>query len=209
MAKLRKIKDMEKAVDSIEAELKRLSKEAEQPLVEESLKKRNFKDRLLRRKLPVRPIKKKESLKALDKLKLKMYPEQSYLIEMFFSNGTCKTWVIRTKKETFTYKGRIYYLRYNNAWFNITRNQFKLFFNEDCSVPIDREIQLLSDPNNPKDRNIYWSVTPHNLRGLLKMEYIKKITESEGEAKIIKIILVITFINLLINIIRILGVVKR
>ena len=54
--------------------------------------------------------KKEESLKYFDKVKLNLFPTKTFLITMFFSNGTCKQFVIYTKKKTFIYKGRSYYL---------------------------------------------------------------------------------------------------
>jgi len=134
------------------------------------------------RELPVtagtsRELNKKEGLSFIEKAKLKLSPTKSYLIKMFFSNGTCKEFVIVTKSETFTYNKRTYYLRYEDAWFNLTQNQFELCYFDDYPVPIDRAIQKLGEKE-------YFSVTPENLKPLIKMNYVKVLAQSDFDQKL-------------------------
>jgi len=88
-----------------------------------------------------------------DKRKLKKKGDVSFLIKMFFSNGTCKEFVIATEKETFRYRKRTYYLRYEDSWFNLTQNQFELHYFDDVPVPLDKNILK-------KGNRAFWSVTP-------------------------------------------------
>lgn len=123
-----------------------------------------------------REKKKQENLTFIDKLKLKHRPTRSYLIKMFFSNGTAKEFVIVTKAETFKFKGRSYYLRYEDSWFNITQNQYELNYFDDFTVPIDRAIQKMGDKR-------FFSVTPENMKPLIDMNYVKVLAQAQDFEK--------------------------
>lgn len=129
-------------------------------------------------------VKEKQKLKGLSwlqKRKLKKKPESSFLIRMFFSNGTSKEFVISTKKETFDYIGKTFYLRYEDSWFNLTQNQYELNYFDDYPVPLDREIKRIGDKN-------YWSVTSENLKPIIKMEYVKALASSQEIDKYLKMV---------------------
>ena len=135
----------------------------------------------------VKQLKNRSRIAPIDRIKLKYKADCSYLITMLFSNGTCKQFVISTREETFTYKGREYFLRYEDAWFDITYNQFRLFYHDDTAIPINREIQLLGDEK-------WFSVRPENLKPLLKMEYVKVLAQSQELSKYLKTTLIIVAI---------------
>lgn len=116
--------------------------------------------------------KKYSRLAFWDRHKLRKSPEKAFLIKMLFSNGTCKEFVIIGKTETFTYNKRVYFLRYEDSWFNITQNQYELTYFDDYPVPIDRKILKQGD-------KAFWSVTPENLKPLIQMEYVKALATSE------------------------------
>lgn len=121
----------------------------------------------------------KEGLPWRDRRKLKKKPEISFLIKMLFSNGTCKEFVISTSHETFTYKKRSYYLKYDDAYFNLTQNQFELTYFDDCSVPINKSIKYEGD-------KAFFSVTPENLKPLIDMNYVKVLASSADLDKYLK-----------------------
>ncbi len=123
--------------------------------------------------------KRKSKLGYWNKRKLKKHPESSFLIRMKFSNGTSKEFVVYTRKETFKYMKRTFYLRYENSWFNLTQNQYELDYFDDYPVPLDREILKKGD-------KAYWSVTSDNLKPLIEMEYVKALASSADIDKYLK-----------------------
>jgi len=129
-----------------------------------------------------------EKLSWLQKRKLKTHGESSFLINMLFSNGTSKEFIITTTAETFTYKKRTYYLYVENSWFNLTQNQYQLFYFDDYPVPIDRHIVQTGNES-------YFSVRPENLKGLLKMEYVKVLSHSMELDKYLKMSAIFSIIN--------------
>lgn len=134
-----------------------------------------------------------ESRKSLtfgDRWKLNRSPLNSYLITMFFSNGTSRSWVIKTKEETFTYRKRTYYLRYEDALYDISHGAHHLFFHEDHPVPIDREIKREGEQN-------WFSVTPHNLKPLMSMEEVTALVSSTELNKYLRMLVIICGILLL------------
>lgn len=151
--------------------------------------------------------KKRKGLSMIDKLKLRLSPQTTFIVNMHYSNGTKRIFVVNAKDETFDHKGRTYYLRYEDAWFDLTNNQYILNFFDDYAIPIDREVMrkedpaLLKDPKLSKFARAYWSVTPHNLKPLIKMEYVKALAESHDITKYLKLILLFTVISLFILVI--------
>ena len=145
----------------------------------------------------IKELKKGKGLSWFDKLKLKVRPQQSFLISMKFSNGTRRTWVLITKDEIFTYKKRTYYLDYQNAYYDLTHNQYHLEFFDDFAVPIDRKIVQLQDDNisDEEQARAFFSVTPSNLKPLIKMEYVKALAESQELNKYLKLIITFTLIT--------------
>lgn len=142
----------------------------------------------------VREVFKLENLAFWSKRKLAKKPESSFLVTFFFSNGTSRQFVIRSNKETFKYKKRTYYLRYEDAWFDLSFNQYRLYFFDDYASPIDREVVRKGDKS-------YFSVTPQNLKPLLKMEYVKALAQSQELSKYLKFCLLLAFFNLLVGLV--------
>lgn len=132
-----------------------------------------------------------------DRKNLKKKAEISYLITMKFLNGTRKTFVIITKNKTFKFRKQMYYLYYEEAWYDLSMNQYHLEYIENCSVPINRELTM-------KGKEAFHSVTPDNLEPLIKFEYVKVLAGSHSFDKVLKTILVVSFINLAISVINLL-----
>jgi len=133
---------------------------------------------------------KHEKMGFFAKRKLKKNAETSYYIMMKFSNGTCKEFVISTTKEVFTYKKRTYYLRYEDSWFNLTQNQYQLFYFDDYPVPIDRKILKKGD-------SAFFSVTPENLKPLIEMNYVKVLANTQDLDKYLKMGAILGIINMI------------
>jgi len=138
----------------------------------------------------LKEIKKNTGLKFTDKFKLKFKPTISFLISMHFSNGTCKSFVVASKTETFDYKKKTYYLRYENAWFDLTHNLYRLNYFDDFPLPIDRKVIKQGDSK-------FFAVTPENIKPLLKMEYVKALAQSHEISKYLKMCLLLSAVTLL------------
>jgi hypothetical protein len=127
---------------------------------------------------------------------------------MFFSNGTSKEFVIRSKKETFKYKKRLYLLRRQDICFNTTHNLYKLYFHEDIFVPInaqkvqqvEKDTDDLGTPLSQDDprRRAWFNVTPHNAEEFFNMEYVKVLAAAVQLTKYIKLVLLIVLIALIL-----------
>lgn len=167
--------------------LKKLKIKSEEPIKKESKKliddeipvmndggnvrtKKNWKDLGFRSK---------DGIGWWDRRKLKKKPEISFLIKMLFSNGTCKEFVVSTSEEVFTYRKRTYYLKYDDAYFNLTQNQFELTYFDDHPVPLDKSIIKRGD-------KAFWSVSPENLKPLIDMNYVKVLASSTDIDKYLK-----------------------
>lgn len=136
-----------------------------------------------------------------NKRKLKKKPETSFLIRMFFSNGTSREFVIVTRNEVFRYKKRTYYLRYEDSWFNLTQNQYELNYFDDFAVPLDRKVIKLGNKK-------YWSVTPENVKPIIDMNYVKVLAEAGEMDKWVKMVLIVVILLFFFTLYVMLKVVK-
>jgi hypothetical protein len=183
-------KEAKKEYTQLEKEILELSSKIDSPLPMD-MGQPVEKKFLFSRKADVREVHKRESLTLKDKFLLKYHPNTTFLIEMIFSNGTCREWVLNSKKETFAYKGREYYLRYEDVKFSTSRNQYKLFFHEDFVVPIGTEIIQQGDDS-------FFSVKPHNLKPLINMEAVKALVSADSMNRLLKILIIIVIVLALI-----------
>ena len=144
----------------------------------------------------VEEIEPKKGLTFRDKLKLKKNPETAFLITMRFSNGTRATWIIKTDDEVFEYKKRMYYLRYEDAFLDMSHDLYHIDYFDDHPTPISREVIKKIDNNAPKGKEqAYFTVTPSNLKPLIKMEYVKALAESHELTKFLKLALFFGIVN--------------
>ena len=134
-----------------------------------------------------------EKFKFADKYHVKHKPEKSFLVTIMFSNGTVKTFVIVSKDELFSFRKRNYYLRYENAWYDINHKMYRLFFFDDFVSPVEREVIQSGDKE-------YFTVKPSNVAPLLKMEYVKALASSDL-SKWLKMVLLLTFVVLMVTLI--------
>lgn len=133
--------------------------------------------------------------------KIRRKPETTYLIRMEFSNGTERTWVINAKEETFRYRGRMYYLRFEDSRYDVTQSMQKLHYHEDYVVPISKEIVKLEDPSQPpgsESARAWFSVVPSNVRDILKQEYVKVLAQSQELSKYLKAVTVLSVLIILL-----------
>ena len=146
------------------------------------------------------PLKKLKGLTKKDKRKLIKKPESAYLVKMMFSNGTSKSWVVVSEDEFFVYKKRMYYLRKENSFYNLTHRQDELIYFDDYVCPVEKSPKLLED-SEEKDETLkktFFSIVPSNIKPIIRMEYIKALAESSEFSKYLKLALVFALLNLII-----------
>jgi len=114
-------------------------------------------------------------LPFLSRFFLKKAPTRAYLITMLFGNGTSKTWAIKTGADrvTFKFAGQVYYLDYEEAYFDLSLNQYHLLFHERFSTPINREIYIETAADGTESP--YACVTPGNLQKIIEMKYVQAV----------------------------------
>jgi len=139
-----------------------------------------------------------ERLKWMDRAKLNLFPTKTFLITMHFSNGTTQQFVIYSKKETFDYKKRTYYLRYEDAWFDITYKLYRLNYFDDFPCPIDRKVVKISQTG---DKSMF-TVSPENLKPLIEMEYVKALASAHQITQWLKMCMLLSGGALLMGIIN-------
>ncbi len=136
----------------------------------------------------------KIKLKWRDRWRKRMHTDRAYIITMMHNNGTMRTFVLKLKERTFTYKKKMYYVHYDESWFNITENHYQLFYHENHAIPINREITMTGKEN-------WFNVTPENLKPLLQQEYVQKLATADELSRYLKIGLLIAIINIGLSVI--------
>jgi len=139
----------------------------------------------------VREIKPGEKIGLRERIKMGRNSDIAWIVTMLFSNGTCKQFIICTKDELFKYKNRWYHLRYENSWFDLSFKYYRLFFFDDYVEPLDKEIIRQGETS-------WWSVTPSNIKGYAKQQYVKNLTESDI-TKWLKTITVMVMVSLFLS----------
>lgn len=124
-----------------------------------------------------------------DKRKLALSPEKSFIIHMMFANGTSKIFVIKTRGYSFEMKKKTYFLIYEESWFNLSLNQYELFYHENYVVPINREVQQLGN-------EAYFNVTPENAKEIIDFEYVKVLAGANNISNSMRLIMILVIINL-------------
>jgi len=120
----------------------------------------------------------------------KKHGDKAYLITIRFLNGTRKTFAIKTDNQTFTIKKKLYFVYYEEAWYDLTMNQYHLDYLENCAVPLNREVVKQGE-------EAFFSVNPDNLQHLIKFEYVKALAGAGSLDKMLRTILVLSFIQLI------------
>lgn len=116
----------------------------------------------------------------------------SYIVTMMFNNGTLKTFVVQTTKSTFMANKKTYFLYYEESWFDISMNQYHLFYHENFAVPINREVEQRGDER-------FFVVKPENLKPLIDFEYVKILAGNIGLDKALRTLIVLAIITLVIQ----------
>lgn len=134
-----------------------------------------------------------EKLGGWKKYKLGNNPENSFLIKMFFSNGTSREYVIVTSEETFELNKRTYHLRFQNTHFNLTMREYELDFHEDYFEPLSVKSVVKAKDSKAKGakKTAFWHLRPHNAKSIIRMEYIKALASATELSKYLKFALIL------------------
>ena len=177
-------------------------RETDNAAIPEAIDETPLRKGVFRKVIPrVRELIRGEKFKLREKYRWKFKGNRAFLITMRFSNGTRRTWLIVSKKEFFKYRKRMYHLYYENAWYDLTHQTYHLDYFDDYTEPIDRKIMLKSDEDAPAGKETsFFSVTPSNIKPIIKMEYVKALAESQSINKYLKMIMLFIGFNLLLNV---------
>jgi hypothetical protein len=133
-----------------------------------------------------------------EKRKLKNNPDECYIINMHYGNGTSRLFVLRTTDNVFIHKGKMYLLIHEECWFNLSIREYLFNFHENCVVPINRELEYKPNPEYPNDdmkAEAFYSVTPSNMEKTIKMEYVKALVNSVELTSMLKLILIVAIMG--------------
>lgn len=155
-------------------------------LEELALRKPKRKEKKNREKMGL-PKQKRLKLKFFQRQKLAKQPEKTYIITMMFGNGTLKTWAITTSNSTFKLHKKMYFINYEECYYDISLNQYHLFYHEGFPSPLNREIIV-------KGKEAFFKVSPDNMEGYVGMRYLSALTRVTN----IKVYIIAIIIELVI-----------
>lgn len=166
-----------------------------------------FVSEMSRQKKIILPLRKREKRKIFKlgfwaRNKLARNPDKTYIIFMKFSNGTAKNFIIKTSSQTFKMKDKTYFLDYEEAWYNISLNQYSLDYHENFAVPINREVIQQGD-------EAFYCVTPENLKPLIKAEYVKALVGANKLNKLLIWLLIVSFVGAISGVIMVLSLLGK
>ena len=148
-------------------------------------------EELKRQKNPFQKDKKKfYKFPFSSRRKLRVAPMSTYLITMYFQNGTMKTFSMTKTENTFDFRKKTYFLYYEEAWYDLSMSQYHLFYFEGFTVPINREVQQIGE-------EAFFNVKPDNLKNLIKFEYVKVLAGAHSFDKLLKVIILLVAVNIL------------
>lgn len=131
-----------------------------------------------------------------EKHHLKKNAEHTFIVRMLFANGTAKEFAVHSKSQTFTYKGKTYYLFYEECYFDLSLNQFLFIFHENFSVPINREIVEKAEKEGDE---AYFVVKPGVLKDYGKMESLRAVVGKGDQDKLMLIVLIVSAASALLS----------
>ena len=152
----------------------------------------------------------KKSFTFLDRLKLKRKPQSTVSIIMNHHNLTVKQFVLDVKDNVFKYQGKNYVIIHELQKFNLSLNLPEYHYHEGYAVPFDNEVveQIDEDEVQEERKRAFLSVTPHNVKKVIKMEYVKALAQATELNKYLMTILLFGGLTMLMNIIIIVLVYK-
>jgi len=150
---------------------------------------------------------KKEDLKMFqgfwgrwNKKKTIKQPQNAYLITMFYNNGTEKTFTIVTEKNTFLHRAKLYVIIYEEVWKDLNMDNYHFYYNEGCPVPINRELSWIRDSDAEIGKEeAFFSVSPHNLKSIIKMEYVQALANAVELNKYLQLNTIMNFFNIVLG----------
>lgn len=158
-----------------------------------------------------RPVKKYKGLGKMDVLKMRMLPRTTFLITMRHRNGTKNTFSLQSTKNTFKYKGGSYFLHPADAWFNANHREYELDYHIDCPVPLSKSYhkEIDKDEKGTERQKAFWHVTPHNLKQLIMMEYVKAMAQALEMSRYLKFTMLFSVVSATVSIINMVMIYRK
>lgn len=135
----------------------------------------------------------------------KFKQHRSLLVRMKLRNGFWEHFIVYTDGERFTYKGGVYFTDPQSMYPELSTGLLFSFYHEDCSLPIQFEIDVpeLIEPikqtnklNEVHERKIKEAINPRTLKQLVRAEFLQSLTKSRGIMEKLHQLLVIGIINI-------------
>lgn len=120
------------------------------------------------------------------KMTLRRNPTSTYLITMFFGNGTCEHFVLKTTSLFFRHgKNKdTYHLNKTQGIYDVNEKQHRFFYHEDFAEPLQFKTIVKEGGNEA-----YAFITPENLEPYINMEYVKVLAKLPEITKWLKILI--------------------
>lgn len=122
-----------------------------------------------------------------DKWRKKRNPAYVFTVTMRYSNGSERTFTVKSKQEWFKHGKRVYYLYSENAVDDLTNGVAHLYYDEDVCVPIERIPERRGNES-------FWLVSPDNLEHVIGMKYVEALTSEATDAIIRNIFTIVVLI---------------
>jgi hypothetical protein len=178
----------------IDAEVEKLIAETELPTPPVPSKKIiEARDELVPTSMPItveegsaKIAEKQRGLSWKQKMKLSRSPTKTYLVTMFYGNGSCEHFVVETTSHFFSHgKNKKYHINKTLCQWDANENTYHLYYHEDQAEPLEfKQIHV-----NETTDTMMASVTPENLDSVIKMEFVRLIAEGPELGKMMRIML--------------------
>jgi hypothetical protein len=154
------------------------------------------------------------SVKSIKKIKAhwvdKLRPSSTYLIEMYYSNGTISHLTVSTNGTYFKYNKRSYVIDEERKIYNNSTRLYMLRYHENFALPFSTQISsselkgMIPDEfsHTKSDFNIRTSFNPSVLIDVLKGEYTKGVIKGAEISQYIKrsfLLMIIVLIAVLLH----------
>ena len=129
---------------------------------------------------------KHQGLSWRQKIKLSRSPTKTYLVTMFYGNGSCEHFVVETTSHFFSHgKNKKYHINKTLCLWDANENTYHLYYHEDQVEPLGFKLIHVEEGTD----TMMASVTPENLDSVIKMEFVRLIAEGPELGKMMRIML--------------------
>jgi len=137
----------------------------------------------------------------MDKIKDRLWPERSLLINMEMRNGMHNYFIINTKNNYFKYAGGTFVIDPQLKYFVVSARTYALDYHQDCSIPIKREIPIKAIEKTIKHSgltDVESATNPSTLEAFIEGKVIEQLMKAQAIDEFFKKIDMKTWIILLL-----------